>query len=100
MNVGDKVVCVDDTVTSQVKISLFQNWVEEGEAYTVRSIEGSFNSEPRILVDELRNESAFFPELGGKAEPGFAGKRFVPYDDYVMSSATVEELTEETSLVE
>lgn len=100
MNIGDKVVCIDDSITPQVKISLFPNWVEEGETYTVRSIEGSFGTEPRILLDELRNPIDFFPELGGKAEPGFAGRRFVPYDDFVLANSAVEEIKEEVSLVE
>lgn len=99
MNVGDKVVCIDDSVNPRVNMKLFPNWVIEGEIYTVRRVEGSFGTEPRILLDELRNPINFFPELGGKAEPGFAGRRFVPYDDYVLANSAVEEIKEEVSLV-
>lgn len=100
MNTGDKVVCVDDSITPQVKIELFPNWVQEGETYTVRKVEGSFDAEPRVLLNEIRNPIAFFPQLGGSVEPGFAGKRFVPYDDYVMAESAVEEIKEELSLVD
>jgi hypothetical protein len=99
MTVGDKVVCVDDTVRPPVQIELFPNWVVEGDTYTIRTIEGSFDSEPRILVNELRNPSAYFEELGGKVEPGFSGKRFVPYEDYILSNAIGEEIEEELELL-
>ena len=99
MNVGDKVVCVDDVPGKEIKMSLFPNWVKEGETYTVRAVEGSFGNGERVLLEELRNPSVFFPELGGKTEPGFAGKRFMPYEDFIMSEKAVEELTKEVELI-
>lgn len=99
MNIGDKIVCVDDSVNTKV-IHHFSNWVTEGEIYTVRRIEGSLTSDRRVLLDEVRNQKIFFSELGGSAEPGFAARRFVPYDEYIMAELAVEELKEENSLVE
>ena len=100
MNVGDKVVCIDDSVNPKVNMKMFPNWVVEGETYTVRRLEGAFGSEKRVLLEELKNPVSYFPELMGSVEPGFSARRFVSYDEYIMAESAVEELKEEDSLVE
>lgn len=94
MNVGEKVVCVDDKMTPQVNPEFFPNWIKEGESYTVRAREGSMGTDMRILLEEISNPSQYFPELGGKTEPGFAQRRFVDWSDFVLSE-NMEETVEE-----
>jgi hypothetical protein len=91
MNVGDKVVCVDDSINPMANIEMFPNWVTEGSTYTIRAKEGSLTGDVRILVEELENVIAYNQELGGKVEAGFAQRRFVPWDDYILSNSIGEE---------
>lgn len=100
MKVGDEVVCIDDSITDNVKIELFPNWVTEGERYTVRKVEGSIGRGQRVLLDQVRNPVTYFPELFGSAEPGFSAKRFASIEDFVEANEAVEEIKEELSLVE
>ena len=93
MNVGEKVVCVDDKMTPQVIPEFFPNWIKEGESYTVRAREGSMGTDMRILLEEISNPSQYFPELGGKTEPGFSQRRFVPYSEFVIGE-TMKELVD------
>ena len=92
MNVGDKVVCVDDSINPKVNMDMFPNWVKEGQTYTIRRKEGSLTGSTRILVEELRNKVGYNPELGGSVEAGFAQRRFVPWDEYILSNSIGEEV--------
>lgn len=95
MRAGEKVICVNDTVDPKVNMSLFPNWVKQGESYIVRRLEGSLTGERRVLLEEVKNPSAYFPELGGNTEPGFAAKRFVPYEDFILGNYVEEEIETE-----
>ena len=99
MKQGSKVVCIDDS-RDERSINTHKFWVTEGEIYTVRSVEGSLSAETRVLLEEIKNPSLYFPELGGYAEPGFAGRRFMPYEDYVLGNVMENEKIEELSLVD
>lgn len=90
----EKVICIDASNRSSVEV--FPNWVEEGETYTVRSIENGMYGRKRVLLEEVKNPKAEFPELMGYAEPGFNLKRFVPIEDSTLEeSEKVSEVVEE-----
>lgn len=91
--VGQEVYCIDTSDPHNVR-QYFQEWVQESTQYTVRRCEGSMQGGTRVLLDELKNDPVFVPEIGGKAEQGFAGKRFVTKEQFLMGETmeAVEEL--------
>ena len=91
MKVGSKVVCIN-AKKDDASREFFVSWVEEGQTYTVRRCEGSLHQGQRILLDEISNPPIYVKELFGSMEPGFAAKRFVSYEDYVLSNAVSEEV--------
>ena len=98
MNVGDKVICVDDSVGPQVDLNVFPTWVKEGDIYTVRALEGSLGGGRRVILEEIKNPSAYFPELMGKTEPGFNQKRFADLATHLLKNAIGEEVSVGESL--
>lgn len=86
---GEKVICVDASENQKVS-EFFQEWLVEGKEYTVRRCEGSLNGIPRVLLEEVRNDSVFVAEVGGKIESGFSGKRFKSVDT-LYAEDSVEE---------
>lgn len=74
-----KLLCINDKKNAVSKY--FQNWITEGEVYTVRRQEGSLTEVQRVLLNEIKNPPIFIHELGGMVEPGFARNRFVEVDD-------------------
>ena len=93
-----KLLCIDDSRHPASKH--FQNWVVEGEVYTIRRKEGSLTGETRVLLNEIKNEPIFVEEFQAKVEPGFNIKRFSLCDDamnLVGEESNVE--VKETALV-
>lgn len=74
-----KLLCIDDSRSPASKH--FQNWIAEGELYTVRREEGSLHGPSRVLLNEVKNPPVFVPEFAGNVEPGFSRLRFVEVDD-------------------
>lgn len=74
-----RLLCIDDS--RGLGSELFVNWIEEGETYTVRRVEGSLTGEQRVLLREVKNPPIFITALQMNAEPGFAMKRFIVLDD-------------------
>jgi hypothetical protein len=72
-------MCID--ATRGPGSELFDHWVEEGEIYTVRRIEGSLTGDKRVLLKEIKNPKIFVTALQGYAEPGFSLKRFIELED-------------------
>ena len=97
MEVGSKVVCIDDSRDIKT-IKTHPSWVREGETYIVRAVEGSLDLEVRILLEELSNPSIYISQLGGYAEPGFAGRRFMPYEDYILHGTKENEEVEQITI--
>lgn len=89
-----KLLCIDDSPSEATHH--FQQWVQEGQVYTVRRTEGSLYQGQRVLLKELRNDPVWINELQMKAEPGFSMQRFVPVDDLMN---VVEEKVRETNVV-
>lgn len=74
-----KLLCVDATPGKGT--SNFENWIVEGEVYTLRATTGSLVNEQGVLLKEIKNPPVFIKELAGRVEPSFARKRFVEVDD-------------------
>lgn len=86
-----KLLCVD---ASRNKGSeYFENWIEEGEVYTLRRYTGSLSGEQGVLLKEVVNPSVFITALNGHTEPSFSKKRFAVLDDAmnVVEEASVKE---------
>lgn len=89
--IGKKVLCIDSR--SGKGSEYFTQWIEEGETYTIRRVEGSLEpGKQRFLLKEIKNSPIFVGELGIKAEPGFSSTRFVVLeDDLALSEKEVKE---------
>lgn len=86
-----KLICVDDSRNKGSEY--FENWIKEGEVYTLRRMTGSLSGEQGVLLNEVRNPSVFITALQGKTEPSFSIKRFAELNDLmeVVREATVKE---------
>ena len=86
-----KLLCVDDSRNKGSEY--FENWIKEGEVYTLRRMTGSLSGEQGALLNEVRNPSVFITALQGKTEPSFSIKRFAEVDDMmnIIKEATVKE---------
>jgi hypothetical protein len=90
MEVGSKVFCVDGT--RKRGSEFFEQFVEEGEVYTIRTkVYDGLSGKYRLLLDEVKNPSVYVTELMGSVEPGFDSKRFVPYEDYILGNYVAQE---------
>lgn len=83
-----RLLCIDDR--KNVLSKYFKNWVVEGEVYTVRRIEGGLHGEARVLLNELRNDRVFVPELAANIEVGFAKSRFIELEDEALCKENEE----------
>lgn len=77
--IGDKVVCIDDTMQSHTITELKKNvpnWVKKDEQYTIRNILDNKGIVTGILLEEIQNPVLYFEKIGGFQEPAFAEWRF------------------------
>ena len=92
LQIGQKVICIDDSVDPKMLDDIkndFQQWVKEGELYTIRDLIHNEIGVVTVLLHEIHNTPRFFPKtIGRYQEPGFNTKRFAPLN------TTVEELKE------
>jgi len=76
---GQKIVCVDDSLPSWEVLRDFSSWIVKDQVYTVREYKYiSLIGQYGVYLEEIKNEPVFFPELMGKAEPGYKAHRFKP----------------------
>jgi hypothetical protein len=78
-NIGDKVVCVDDSVKIEAVEELkriIPNWVKKDQQYTIRDIKNNRGIVTGVLLEEIDNPVVFIQILGGFQEPAFAEWRF------------------------
>jgi|688.fasta_scaffold2589794_1 hypothetical protein len=78
-NIGDIVVCVDDSMQSHVIEELKKdvpNWVKKDNKYTIRAILNNRNIVTGLLLEEISNPPLYFDLIGGFQEPAFAEFRF------------------------
>jgi hypothetical protein len=77
--VGDRVVCIDDTMQPHTVEELKKNvpnWVKKDEEYTIRAIFDNRGIVTGILLEEIDNPILYFEKIGGFQEPAFAEWRF------------------------
>ena len=86
-----RLLCIDDS--KNVMSKYFKNWVVEGEVYTVRREEGSLHGETRVLLNEIKNDRVFVPELAANIEVGFAKSRFIELENNVSCKENEEIFT-------
>jgi len=76
INVGDRVVCIDDKHPKDFKPEHYPNWVKEGETYHVRAVLNNDDIVPGILLREVVNPRIYIPLVNAIQEPAFAEWRF------------------------
>jgi hypothetical protein len=77
--IGDRVVCIDDTMQSNTVEELKKdvpNWVKKGQEYTIRAIFNNNGIVSGVLLEEIDNSPKFFNIIGRFQEPAFAEWRF------------------------
>ncbi len=90
-NVGDRVVCVDDSKPQDFKPHHFPNWVVQDEIYHVRAILNNDDIVPGVLLRELRNPLLFIPLTNSLQEGAFRETRFTLLKSAYMISETEEQ---------
>lgn len=76
MKIGDKVVCIDDSIPRPEVFRDFAYWPYEGSIYTIRGMQNSIDRGKGLQLEELPNPTIYVPELGGHVEPAYSIKRF------------------------
>lgn len=76
LDIGDEVICVDDSRPEGWSSEVFPQWVVKDEKYIIREILGNDDIVVGVLLRELRNPSIFQKLLGREQEPAFATWRF------------------------
>lgn len=75
-NVGDRVVCIDDSKPKDFKPHHFPNWVVQDETYHVRDILHNDDIVPGVLLREVINPMLFIPLINDIQEGAFRETRF------------------------
>lgn len=83
-NVGDEVICVNDSKTESWSSLHFPNWVKKGTKYTIREIFDNDDIVTGVLVEELVNPEVFQPLIGRVQECAFAAHRFEKQKDVYL----------------
>lgn len=102
MQVGDKVVCIDDSVSPQkmhVIFRLYTQWLKKDKEYTIREVVDNDGIVTGLLLEEVVNPLFFESVLLKRfIEPAFATWRFRKVQ--TQKQTNVQEEEEEFSLVE
>lgn len=87
-----KLLCINDSRGPGSEH--FENWIVEGETYTLRRSEGSLEpGKQRFLLKEIKNPPIYVTAIMSKVEPGFSSDRFIVcQEDNVLEEVNVEEL--------
>lgn len=94
--IGDKVICIDDSIAPEHFASVmksFQYWPIKGKEYTIRDIFYNDEIVCGIVLKEMSNIPIFIPLLKRVQEPAFATRRFAKME-VVHSTREVEEIKE------
>jgi hypothetical protein len=95
MQIGQKVVCINDKFTHPNTPIHFQNLPKYGVTYTVRELTYvQTNNTYRVLLDEIRNKKVYIDLVMAKVEPAFDAKRFVPLDEWELMESEISKLVE------
>ena len=101
MEIGQKVVCVDDSVSSpelmwSVMLN-FQQWIKKDVTYTIREILNNDDIVIGVLLKEIVNKPVYIKLIDKTQEPAFGAFRFRELDEFEDLEAinSVEQLVEE-----
>ena len=94
---GQKVVCINDTVTLTIR-ALYKQLPVKDTVYTVREVflgrekivKGGDTATVGLLLNELKNPPDPFHQ--GEQELGFSSERFAPLNELPDETAEVEEV--------
>lgn len=79
MEVGSKVVCIDDSIQEHLLNELFRDfeyWVKKDEEYTIREIDDNDGIVVSVLLEEIKNPIRYFKSIGRFKESSFKIDRF------------------------
>ena len=95
MQIGQKVICINDVFKHPNTPIHFQNLPKYGVTYTVREFTYvQANNTYRVLLEEIRNKKIYIDLVMAKVEPAFDAKRFVPLDELELMESEVNKLLE------
>lgn len=101
MIVGQKVICIDDSINPQHFISLtknFQQWIVKDKVYTIREILHNDDIVTGILLREVKNKEIYIKLIGRIQEPAFADWRFRELEEEYLENQEEEEIVLSTLL--
>ena len=101
MNVGQKVVCIDDSIKPEAflgTITNFQQWVKKDVVYTIRDILHNDDIVTGILLKEIVNKPVYIKLINREQEPAFATWRFRELEEEYLEETIEEELVLNTLL--
>lgn len=84
MNVGDKVICIDDSIKAGMLGFVghaYPNWIKKNTIYTIREIYPNDDIVPGVLLEEVENPIMYIHLLGKDQEPAFRLTRFREVDN-------------------
>ena len=96
LDINQKVKCVNAYIDPNKREEIskdFQNWVVEGEVYTLREVLHNDGIVTGVLLNEIHNKPLFFKSLNRVQEPAFGLFRFDYFEEEVLTR--VYEMVEE-----
>lgn len=101
MNVGQRVICVDDSIKQQAflgTVSNFQQWIKKDVIYTIRDVLYNDDIVTGVLLKEIRNTPVYIKLINREQEPAFATWRFRELEEETLENTLEEELVLSTLL--
>ena len=101
MNIGQRVICVDDSIKQEAflgTVSNFQQWIKKGVIYTIRDVLHNDDIVTGILLKEVRNKPVYIKLINREQEPAFATWRFRELEEEYLEETLEEELVLSTLL--
>ena len=94
MEVGKKVICIDDSIKPEALISvsiMYPNWVKKGKQYTVREFLDNDGIVPGVLLEEVENPIVFIDLIRREQEPAFGLFRFAEEQEAELKEEKIYE---------
>lgn len=104
LNIGDLVVCVDDSMQPHTIEELkadVPNWIKKGKTYTIRGFVDS-DFVVGVLLEEIHNPLKYFKLVDKVQEPSFAIWRFkktIEAEQKEMSTSHIEQVERLLNLI-
>ena len=97
MEIGGKVICVDDSIKVDALLpitTMYPNWIKKGKKYTIRAFLDNDGIVPGILLEEVENPIIFIDLLGREQEPAFGLFRFAEEQEAELKEEKIYERIE------